>query len=61
MITSSVFTIDNSPIDQMPLLDSSTLPDIPPLYIEAEGIKHLLNNLNVHKSHGPDGLPARIP
>ena len=57
---SSVFTIDNSSIDQMPLLDSSPLPNIPPLYIEAEGIKRLLNNLNVHKSHGPDGIPARF-
>ena len=53
---SSVFTINNSSIDQMPLLDSS----FPPLYIEAEGIERLLNKLNVHKSHGPDGIPARF-
>ena len=44
----------------MPLLDSSLLPDIPPLYIEAEGIKRLVNNLDVHKSHGPDDIPARF-
>ena len=37
-------------------LDSS----FPPLYIEAEGIERLLNKLNVHKSHGPDGIPARF-
>ena len=56
---SSVFTIDNSSIDQMSLLDSSPFPDIPPLHIEAEGIKRHLNNLNVYKSHGPDGIPAK--
>ena len=43
----------------MPLHDSSPLPEISPLHIEAEGIKLLLNNLNVHRSQGPDGIPAK--
>ena len=45
-------------IGQIPLLDSSPLPDIPPLHIETEGTQRVINNLNVHKSHGPDGIPA---
>jgi len=57
---SSVFTIDNSPADQLPALESSPFPDIPSLHIDADGIIPLLSGLNANKSHGPDGIPTRF-
>ena len=41
---SSVFTIDNSPANNIPPLEGTPFPDIPPLHIEADGIKPLLCN-----------------
>jgi len=55
---SSVFTVDNSSVDQISSLDSSRVPEISPLHIDAEDIKPLLKNMNAHKSHGPDGILA---
>ena len=53
---SSVFTIDNSPVDNIPPVEGTPFPDISPLHIEADGIKSPnICNLNVQKSHGSDG------
>ena len=57
---SSIFTIDNNSVDQMPPLDGSPLPETPPLHINAEGIKPLLNNPNAYRSHSPNNIPDRF-
>ena len=35
-------------------------PNIPPLYIKADGIKPLLYNPKTHKAHSPDGIFGRF-
>jgi len=37
-------------------LEGHPYPDITPLIVEANGIKHLLHNLDPHKAQGPDGI-----
>ena len=56
----SVFTIDNSPTDQIPPLEGRPFPDISSLHIEADDINSLLYNLNTQKAHGPDDISARF-
>ena len=51
---SLVFTIDYSPVDNIPLLKGTPFPDLSPLHIEADGINSLLYYLNIQKAHGPD-------
>jgi len=49
---SSVFTTNNTPLDQIPLHEGRFYPDIAPLITEANGIKLLLQNLDFYKSTG---------
>ena len=44
----------------IPPLDGSPFPDILPIDITIEGVTTLLSNLEVHKSSGPDEIPATL-
>ena len=53
---SSVFTREN--LTEYPHINGDHIPDIPSLNIEVEGVKNLLENLDPHKSPGPDNIPS---
>ena len=53
----SVFTQEQI---QLPNLQNSPYPTIPPLIITTEGIQKLLENLDTTKATGPDKIPAFI-
>ena len=55
---SSVFTASSS--TPLPTLEESTIPDITPISIDSHGVKCLLDNLDIHKSAGPDNIPSRL-
>ena len=54
----SVFTNEDTP--NMPSLDPSPYPDMPPITATTAGIAKLLRNLNPRKAAGPDGIPCRL-
>ena len=54
----SVFTQDN-PLEPVPDVPYS-LPSMPDINIEENGILKLLKEVNVHKAIGPDLIPNRI-
>ena len=59
---SSVFTTD-SPSDfpdHTPFKNNKKYPDIEDIYISVDGVEKLLNDLNPHKSMGPDGLHPKV-
>ena len=55
---SSVFTRED--LSSIPEISGEPIPDIPPLHIEIEGVKHLLENLDRHKAVGPDNIPSKL-
>ena len=55
---SSVFTRED--LSSIPAISGEPIPDIPPLHIEVEGVKHLLENLDPHKAMGPDNIPSKL-
>ena len=57
---SSVFTIDNSEVESVPSLDGPSYPGISPIQIDCDGISHLLQEQNPHKTSGPDSISARF-
>ena len=54
----SVFT--NEDMSRIPDLVLSSVPDIPPLDFQKQGIINLLRNINVKKANGPDNLPCWV-
>ena len=54
---SSVFSIDDHKTSEIKSPRSSDLDDI---IITTDGVKKLLDNLNVHKANGPERIPARM-
>ena len=59
---SSVFTTD-SPSDfpdHTPFKNNKKYPDIEDIHISVDGVEKLLNDLNPHKSMGPDGLHPKV-
>ena len=56
---SSVFTIENKD-DPLPTLNSNKFPSINNLVIDERGVLKLINNLNVNKAVGPDGIPNKF-
>jgi hypothetical protein len=54
----SVFTKED--LGYIPFDSTSTVPPIPDLTLNSNGILKLLRNLNTSKATGPDLLPARI-
>ena len=54
----SVFTTDNT--FDVPSLGGHPFPDISPIIVTNNGVTALLSNLRVHKSSGPDGIPASL-
>ena len=60
----TVITINRSIIEAINLIklsiDSVPFPSILPINISVNGVQQLLGNLNVHKSTGPDCIPARL-
>ena len=55
---SSVFTASSS--TPLPTLEESTIPDITPISIDSHEVKCLLDNLDIHKSAGPDNIPSHL-
>ena len=53
----SVFTRENTDSTTMPSLPNSPYPDMPEITIQIEGVKKLLNGINVSKAIGPDEIP----
>jgi len=53
---SSVFTKES--LTEYPHIKGDHVPDIPSLNIEVKGVKNLLENLDPHKSLGPDNIPS---
>ena len=54
----SVFTRENT--DNIPCMEGPTLPSIPDIIVNAEGVLSLLLKLNPYKAGGPDKIPARV-
>ena len=54
---SSVFSIDNQKTPETKFPRASDMDDI---IILKDGVKKLLDDLNVQKAIGPDGIPARM-
>ena len=54
----SVFTNENTA--DIPNLPTSSVPDIDNITITTNGVLKLLNELNIHKATGPDGITARV-
>ena len=54
---SSVFSIDDQKTSEIKSPRSSDMDDI---IITTEGVKKLLDNLNVYKANGPERIPARM-
>jgi len=52
---SSFFTAENI---EYTTLSSNPLPDVQSIAINPQGIQHLLCKLQIHKSWGPDNIPA---
>ena len=55
---SSVFT--NEKVSSLPDLEVSPYNPIVLEDINVEGVAKLLSNLQPHKAHGPDGIPAYL-
>ena len=56
---SSVFTKEDT--SYVPELSNiSSLPDIPSLYINTEGVTNLLLGIDPYKSTGPDNIPTKF-
>ena len=55
---SSVFTTDDG--SDLPVLDPSPYPDIPPIEVLVSGITSLLNELDPTKPSGPDKIPSNL-
>ena len=54
----SVFTKEN--LTSIPVLDSTTYPEMPSISITNNGVYKLLDSINPNKAQGPDELPARV-
>ena len=54
---SSIFSLDDQ---KTPEIKSPRASDMDDIIITTGGVKKLLDDLNVHKANGPDGIPARI-
>ena len=54
----SVFTRED--LSDTPVLADSPYPDLPEISFSMNGARKLLENVQVHKAHGPDSIPARI-
>lgn len=54
----SIFT--NEDKSNLPKKDTSSVPSIPNIQINTEGLVKLLNNINTRKANGPDGIPNVI-
>ena len=54
---SSVFSIDDQ---KTPEIKSPRAYDMNDIIITTGGVKKLLDDLNVYKANGPDGIPARM-
>ena len=59
---SSVFTTDRPSDfpDHTPFKNNKKYPDIEDIHISVDGVEKLLNDLNPHKSMGPDGLHPKV-
>jgi len=55
---SSVFTTDDG--SDLPVLDPSPYPDIPPIEMSVSGITSLLNEVDPTKSPEPDKIPSNL-
>ena len=54
----SVFTEEDT--TSVPDKGTSPFPDMPPITVNAAGLRKLLQNLNPHKATGPDNIPAFV-
>ena len=54
---SSIFSLDDQ---KTPEIKSPRASDMDDIIITTGGVKKLLDDLNVHKANGPDGIPARM-
>ena len=54
---SSVFSIDDQETSE---IKSPRASDMDEIIITTGGVKKLLDDLNVQKPNGPDGIPARM-
>ena len=54
----STFTHESN--DEIPSKDTSPFTAINEIKVDPKGIIKVLNNLNIHKPPGPDGLSARV-
>ena len=54
----SIFTEEDHSI--IPTHDTQPLSSISHLTISVEGVAHLLENIDIKKTGGPDGIPARL-
>ena len=55
---SSIFVKEN--LDFMPNIPNLTIPEMEPIHIQQDGVKRLLENLEISKATGPDGIPSRF-
>ena len=54
----SAFTRESN--DEIPSKGTSTFTAMDEITVDPKGVSKLLNNLNIHKAPGPDGLSARV-
>ena len=54
----SVFTLED--LQHIPSKEPSPYPSMPEIIITTPGVQKLLSEINPHKAHGPDNIPARV-
>ena len=61
-ILNKYFTSVFTPIslDTPPAMDEPLIPDIDPIQVDTNGVVELLKSLEVHKTAGPDEIPAQL-
>ena len=57
---SSVFVVDDFQSDETPCLEGEPYPCMQSIYITAQGIAQLLQELDHTKAFGPDGIPTKL-
>ena len=54
----SVFTLED--LEHIPSKEHSPYLSMPEIIITSPGVQKLLSEINPHKAHGPDNIPARV-
>ena len=53
----SIFTREDGEMTSKPSMKGDPAPKMPPIIVTEEGVKKLLQNINVAKAIGPDNIP----